>query len=82
MPFPWLHAELPAAVTAAFSGKSRDNLRREVGERARLLMHLGFDEAAAVARCRQDLAWEWEIPGPPPLLDEVPALVRAIYQRR
>ncbi|MEW5851188.1 MAG: hypothetical protein AB2A00_20540 [Myxococcota bacterium] len=81
MPFPWLHSQLPTELTKTFKDAALDAYRREVRERAALLHHLGYPREHAVARCRQNLEWEYQLHGKAPILDELNALVDAVYKR-
>ncbi len=56
-------------------------LRTEVRQRAELLRHLGYSQAEATARCRQNLRWDFDLHGTTPLLGEVASLVAAVYRR-
>ncbi|MCB9544758.1 MAG: hypothetical protein H6706_02550 [Myxococcales bacterium] len=77
MAFDWMDAPV-VRDTAAFT----DQHRRELMRRAGLLRRLGHGPEAVVTRCRQNLAWEFDMAGPAPF-DEagVRALVEAVFAR-
>jgi hypothetical protein len=81
MSFPWLHPVIPASYSAAAPGKALAMYRDEIRQRAALLRRLGYPEQQAAARCRQNLAWDFELHGRCPVADEVDALVQAVYRR-
>ncbi len=79
MPFPWLHASIPDAVTGTFPGKRHAMLRKEVRERAGLLMRLGHSRQEAAARCRANLEWEFELEELPGVVGEIETLVGEVF---
>ena len=82
MPFAWLQSSIPEAVTATFSAKRHAMLQREVKERAALLMRLGHSRQEAAARCRANVAWEYELePDLPAVAGEIDALVAEVRDR-
>lgn len=81
MPFDWYHVRSTASAGARARQGSLDAQRREVRERASLLMRLGRSKADAAARCRQNLRWQYELRGESPVLGEVDGLVDEVYGR-
>ena len=82
MPFPWLLAETPADLAATFHHKALEMHRQEVRQRAALLLHLGYSQEEATARCRQNLEWDFDLSHGNSLLGEVDDLVKEVYRRR
>lgn len=81
MAFPWIEPSLAHPPFAAtFPTKAKDMLRGEVRQRAALLRHLGFSQAEATQRCRQNLRWDFDLHGASPILSEIDALVAAVYR--
>lgn len=81
MAFDWMHPRIPDSFRASWPDKGREAARREIRERASLLMRLGRTKKEAAARCRQNLEWDWDLSGKPPLLGEVDGLVDEVYRR-
>lgn len=86
MAFAWLHADVPADYQATFHEKALAMYKGEVRQRATLLMHLGYTQAEAIARCCDNLAWDFSCNGGPIFLRglgkrEIGDLVRAVYRR-
>lgn len=82
MPFPWISSHIPADYAATFRDKALAMYREEVRQRAELLLHLGYSAQEAMARCRDNLRWDFELNGPCPIEGEVQKLVQAVYLRQ
>jgi hypothetical protein len=82
MPFPWYHAKLPAQLTSTFSARLASMQRRGVQEHAALLRSLGKNRAHALARCRANIQWEYELAAPPSVLGEIQQIVDKVYGSR
>lgn len=81
MPFDWLVPDVPAAVQALGPARLRAQHAGEVRARATLLRRLGYDQAFATWRCQRNLAWGYELAGPPPLdAEAVAATVGEVYR--
>ncbi|MEZ4470243.1 MAG: hypothetical protein R3F60_05455 [bacterium] len=77
MPFDWMDAPV-VRDTAAFN----EQHRRELKHRAGLLRRLGHGPEAVILRCRQNIAWEFDMVPEPGLGEaEVRALVEAVFAR-
>jgi hypothetical protein len=81
VPFPWLHADVPAAFAATFAKKAETSHLREAEERAGLLCRLGFSRTEAKRRVRGNVRWEWELHGMPRFLAELDGVVDSVYAR-
>ncbi|MCS6916053.1 MAG: hypothetical protein RMK29_03800 [Myxococcales bacterium] len=82
MPFPWISSQIPADYAATFRDKALAMYRDEVRQRAELLLHLGYSAEEAIARCRDNLRWDFDLSGPCPIENEVEHLVQAVYRRQ
>jgi len=82
MPFPWLHASVPMTLRKTFAERALAAQRREIADRATILMHLGLARDQAAARCRQNLVWEFELQARPAVLSEVNKLVADVFKRK
>ena len=81
MSFEWYEAKVPEERRAAWSANHVDVQRREVRERAALLMRLGRSKADAVRRCKQNIAWQYDLHGSSNISKEVKRLVDEVYGR-
>ena len=81
MPFPWLHPSIPATYRATFARTAEAAALRELEDRAALLHRLRYSKARAAERLRANLRWEFELQGPPKLIERVDAIVEAVYAR-
>jgi len=81
LPFDWLHADVPGAVTASFAGKAEASHLREAEEHAALLCRLGYSRADAKRRVSGNVRWEWELCGMPRFITKLDALVDGVYAR-
>lgn len=70
------------AVRKRAKARSRDAGRRELRERARILMNLGYSRAEATARCKRTLEWEHDLGPGTSLAKEVDAIVGEVYDRK
>ena len=70
------------AVRTRASARTREAGRRELQERARILMNLGYSRAAATARCKRTLEWEHDLGQGTGLAGDVDAIVREVYDRK
>ena len=80
-PFDWLEVRRPPAQTATWSDKRKAMIRTELAERAALLRRLGYSSDHAKLRLRAHLTWEYERNPPIPFIDEIDALVDAVWKR-
>ena len=55
--------------------------RRGVRDHAALLRSLGWSKKRAVARCKANVEWEYELLARPTVLDEIDQLVDKVYGR-
>ncbi len=76
-PFEWMETPRVARRPSAASDTRDDEVRR----RAFLFATLGFSQAEAEARLRQNFLWEHERIGKPAVLERIAALVAESYQR-
>ncbi len=80
-PFDWLVPFVPPGADAHSAEQAREARRRELRDRAALLMRLGRSQSEVTERLRQNLRWEWEMQPPAPGVDEIADLVAAVYGR-
>ena len=80
MPFPYLHASIPASVKSTFAQSFLKMRRHELSERARLLRRLGYSQKEALQRCQAYEAGEYEPFHSSPLANEVKKIVEEVYQ--
>jgi hypothetical protein len=81
MPFPWLQSKIVPEFAASLPERRKEMQRREVRERAALLMRLGRSRKEATATCRANLEWEFDGMAAPEVLGEIDALVEQVYTR-
>lgn len=81
MAFDWLESKRTDALTKRCRERATEARKREVRDRAALLMRLGRTKKEAVRRCRQNFDWEWEMHAPCPGMSEVEGLVDEVYRR-
>ena len=81
MPFSWCHPSIPESYARTFPRKREAMYLAELEDRAALLHRLHYSRAAAVARLRGNLRWDFELHRAPKLIDRVEAIVDAVYQR-
>ena len=81
MPFPWCHASIPEDYARSFPRKREAMYLTELEERAALLCRLRYPKAAAVARLKANLRWDFELHRIPKLIDKIDGLVDTVYQR-
>jgi len=79
--FPYYAYEVPAALHHTFAARAHEMSRREIAERAGILMRLGHSQADVTARLKQYVAWEFELHGKPAVAAEVDDLVAQVYAR-
>ena len=82
MSFPWLQITTSNSLRKAQQAKAMDMFRQEIKKRASLLLHLGWTQKDATARCKANLSWEFELHGKPPIAGEIDALVGEVFRRR
>lgn len=80
MPFPYLHASIPASVKSTFPESYLKMRRHEISERARLLRRLGYSREEALRRCQAYETGEHDPFHTSPLASEVNKLVDEVYQ--
>lgn len=78
--FDWWCPKVNPAFQARIAGRFAEAGRREIEERARLLMHLKFAPDAAARRIRDGIAWEFELSKVPAFAAEVDAIVERVYR--
>ncbi len=81
MTFEWYEVKKVDEVRAQWSARGADAQRREVRERAALLMRMGRSKAEAVSRCKQNIDWQYELRGAASISKEVKRLVDEVYGR-
>lgn len=81
MSFPYYASHLPADLQASFGPKALEMERKEIRERAGILMRLGHPQPDVTARLKQYVAWEFELHGKAAVASEVEDLVAAVYVR-
>lgn len=81
MSFPYYQSNIPAALTSTFGARAEEMARREVAERAGLLMRLGYGQAEVVSRIKAYLAWEYSEAGKPPVGADLESLVAGVFGR-
>lgn len=81
MVFPWHVPAQNDSVRAANPAWRNDMQRREVQTRAALLFRLGRQRDDAVATLRRYVAWEFEGRTVPVALEDLGAIVDAVYAR-
>lgn len=79
--FDWWEPHRSATQTATWADKRKTMIRSELEERAALLRRLGYSSDHAKMRLRAHLNWEYERNPPIPFIDEVDALVDAVWKR-
>jgi acyl-CoA reductase-like NAD-dependent aldehyde dehydrogenase len=72
--------EKPSAFKRA-PERRREMYRREVAERAALLMRLGHKAAAVKTRLARTVAWDFDLQASPEHAGEVDAIVDDVYKR-
>jgi len=81
MPFDWMEPKVGEAVRGRAEARTKEARRRDVRDRAGILMRLGWAQKAVAARCKRSLEWEHDL-GPEPLAaSEVNAIVRDVFER-
>jgi hypothetical protein len=78
--FDWWCPKVNPSFQEKVAGRFAEAGRREIEERARLLMHLKFDAATAASRIRDRIAWEFELSKMPAFAAEVDAIVERVYR--
>ncbi len=71
----------PARPFARGSERRQQMYRRELEDRAALLMRLGHTQAHVKARLKQNVAWDFELHARPAHAGEVDRIVDAVYKR-
>ena len=80
MVFPWHVPHVNPELSSSFKDKAVEMYRKEVRERASMLLRLGFSEEEAVSRCSAYTSWDHAVAGSgSPIAKEVKALVHAVY---
>lgn len=77
-----MEPKIGKAVRRRASARTREAGRRELRERARILMNLGYSQAEAAARCKRTLEWEHDLGPGTSLAGDVDAIVREVYERK
>jgi hypothetical protein len=72
--------EKPSAFKRA-SERRREMYRRELQERAALLMRLGYQAAAVKTRLSRSVAWDFDLQANPEHAGEVDSIVDDVYKR-
>ena len=78
MPFDWYHPDVPPDFAEA-PDKARQMYEQEMGERAALLLRLGYTREETRQRLRGNARWDFEMHCKPSHLDRVDALVDEVY---
>ncbi|MBI5494204.1 MAG: hypothetical protein HY904_04200 [Deltaproteobacteria bacterium] len=81
MPFPYYETHLPKDFVASFGPSALEMQRREIRDRAGILLRLGYGEAETAARCEAWVNWEFELNGKPAIAAEVKKLVGEVFHR-
>ena len=81
MAFEWYEVSAGGRRREDWPSKHAEAQRREVRERAALLMRLGRSKEQAVQRCRQNIEWQYALRGGSSVASEVQALVDEVYGR-
>jgi len=81
MAFEWYEVSAGGSRREDWPTKHAEAQRREVRERAALLMRLGRSKEQAVRRCQQNLTWQYELREGSSVVAEVEALVAEVYGR-
>ncbi len=80
--FDWWTPRVPQAWRQRAAEAGRRALERDVRERAALLGRLGRGQAEVLARCRQNLAWEFDrLEAPAGVEEALPGWVEAALGR-
>lgn len=82
MPFDWLEPRVGEVVRRREPERTMEAHRREITDRAAVLMRLGYDAAHAEGRCRRNVEWEFELQRRPAVAEEIDTLVRSVFARR
>ena len=78
MPFPWMHSSVPQRAP---STRRVDMYRRELEDRARLMLRLRFSKEKTKARLVATTAWDFELHGRPRHAAEIDRIVEEVYRR-
>ena len=81
MSFEWYEVSVGGSQREDWPSKHAEAQRREVRERAALLMRLGRTKDEAVHRCRQNIEWQYELRGGASVASEVQTLVDEVFGR-
>jgi hypothetical protein len=81
MSFPYYASHVPADLKATFAPRALEMERKEIRERAGILMRLGHTQPDVTVRMKQYVAWEFEMHGKPAVAAEVEELVAGVYSR-
>jgi hypothetical protein len=81
MSFPWYRPDVPDAYASAPEKASR-MYEKELGERAALLLRLGYSREEICARLRAEVRWDFELHARPAHLEKVAAIVETIAVHR
>ncbi len=82
MPFDWLEPRVGQVVRRREAARTLEAHRRDVRDRAAILMRLGWSAADARERCRRALEWEHDLAPAPAVLSELDTLIAGVYERR
>lgn len=82
MSFDWMVPKVGQAVRERAGARTREAGKRELRERARILMNLGYSRAEATARCKRTLEWEHDSGPGSSLAKDVDAIVGEVYDRK
>jgi hypothetical protein len=83
MTFPYYQVCFPTELTSTYATRALDMARREVSERAAILMRLGYAQSDVAARIKSYVAWEHSVAaGKPAVAAEVDALVAAAFSHK
>lgn len=82
MPFSWYHPDVPTEYEVS-ADKALAMYERELGQRAALLMRLGYPKEEVALRLRGNVAWDFERNDAPKTLPgRVDALVDEVFRNR
>lgn len=81
MPFSWYHPDVPPQYTNA-GDKSAKMYENEIGERAALLLRLGYSKDEALMRLRGNVAWDFELHKDPGHGAKIEAILDKVFKNR
>jgi len=77
-----MESGVPEPFRERYPRRAAEGFRREIRDRAGILMRLGRSEDQARFRCRRNVDWELELSDRPAFAGEVDSLVKNVYSRR